>query len=198
MKKTKEHAVGITGFITPKIEAFDRDKTIAPTATLLLYAAAFTVTLAVRGWLVTARYGADWHATDKSNRLAEANAALSTSTAATPAPAAPPAASQPAPASASASASAPDLRAWCRQRYGNDRHSIDKTARLAEARAQPSHPAMMEPSKRLIVVDRFSLVVLLVLACEVVATPIGASLSRTARGSLLPRAMSLHDLQNGE
>jgi len=59
------------------------------------------------------------------------------STATTPAPAAPPAAtaSQPAPASASASASAPELRAWCRQRYGNDWHSTDKTARLAEARA---------------------------------------------------------------
>ena len=87
----------------------------------------------LRSWC-RERYGADWHATDKSNRLAEANAALSTSTAATPAPAAPPAASQPAPLSA-ASASAPDLRAWCRQRYGNDWHSTDKTARLAEARA---------------------------------------------------------------
>ena len=56
MKKTKEHPVGITGFITPKIEAFNRDKTIAPTATLLLYAAAFTVTLAVdAAWMVSDR-----------------------------------------------------------------------------------------------------------------------------------------------
>ena len=108
------------------------------------------------------KYGNDWHATNKAERLAEARAKLSEpgpeerdaeASAASVEAAAPPAevaapppaeaAAAPAPAEPvkaaaakpSASVSAQEARTWCRQKYGKTWFETEKTARLQEARA---------------------------------------------------------------
>ena len=87
----------------------------------------------LRAWC-RERYGPDWHADDKTARLAEAATALAAAEASAQGGASiEQAATNKEPSSSSISAS--DLRAWCRQKYGNEWHTADKAARLDEARS---------------------------------------------------------------
>ena len=117
----------------------------------------------LRSWC-RLKYGNEWHATNKAERLAEARAKLSepgpeerdAEASAAPVEAAappaevttPPPAEAAAPAAAaaaepvkaaaakpSASVSAQEARTWCRQKYGKTWFETEKTARLQEARA---------------------------------------------------------------